>query len=63
LGRRFGAPCGTPCSNALREGSKLQTSLRKCLVEQSGALFTLPAHIGDYTDFYTSIHHATASAE
>jgi fumarylacetoacetase len=46
--------------DALREGSKLQTSLRKCLVDQSDAQFTLPAHIGDYTDFYTSIHHATA---
>jgi len=44
----------------LREGSSLQASLRKCLVEQSDAQFTVPAHIGDYTDFYTSIHHATA---
>jgi len=44
----------------LREGSSLQASLRKCLVGQSDAQFTVPAHIGDYTDFYTSIHHATA---
>ena len=27
---------------------------------QSGVEFALPATIGDYTDFYTSIHHATA---
>ncbi|GGY42942.1 fumarylacetoacetase [Pseudoduganella albidiflava] len=30
------------------------------LVAQSDAEFTVPATIGDYTDFYTSIHHATA---
>jgi fumarylacetoacetase len=44
----------------LREGASLQTSLRSCLVPQSEVQYTLPAHIGDYTDFYTSIHHATA---
>lgn len=30
------------------------------LVPQSAAEYTVPACIGDYTDFYTSIHHATA---
>jgi fumarylacetoacetase len=30
------------------------------LVPQAAAEFSLPARIGDYTDFYTSIHHATA---
>lgn len=44
----------------LREGSSLQSSLRSCLVAQSDAQYSLPAQIGDYTDFYTSIHHATA---
>ena len=34
--------------------------LRECLVPQTAAEFRLPARIGDYTDFYTSIHHATA---
>jgi fumarylacetoacetase len=45
----------------LREGSSLQSSLRSCLVAQSDAQYSLPAQIGDYTDFYTSIHHATAA--
>ena len=44
----------------LREGSSLQTQLRSCLVPQSAAQYSLPAQIGDYTDFYTSVHHATA---
>jgi fumarylacetoacetase len=44
----------------LREGSSLQTRLRSCLVPQSAAQYSLPAQIGDYTDFYTSVYHATA---
>lgn len=35
-----------------------QQALRACLMPQSGVEYTLPARIGDYTDFYTSIHHA-----
>jgi fumarylacetoacetase len=30
-----------------------------CLVAQADVEMALPCHIGDYTDFYTSIHHAT----
>ena len=33
-------------------------ALRGCLISQSEVEFTLPATIGDYTDFYTSIDHA-----
>jgi fumarylacetoacetase len=35
-----------------------QAAVRTCLVPQSEARYGLPARIGDYTDFYTSIHHA-----
>ena len=34
--------------------------LESCLVPQAEAQMALPCVIGDYTDFYTSIHHATA---
>ena len=37
----------------------VQQSVTACLTPQSGAEYGLPAHIGDYTDFYTSIYHAT----
>jgi fumarylacetoacetase len=47
-------------SRALRLGSALAESLRPCLVPQADAQYTLPAVIGDYTDFFTSIHHATS---
>ena len=44
---------------SLQEGSSCITKLEACLVPQSQAEYKLPAKIGDYTDFYTSIHHAT----
>ena len=46
-------------SRALREGAPEQAKLAACLVPQTAAEFNLPARIGDYTDFYTSVHHAT----
>ncbi|TSE19878.1 fumarylacetoacetase [Tepidimonas alkaliphilus] len=46
-------------SRALRCGSALEATVAACLVPQAAAELTLPARIGDYTDFYTSIHHAT----
>ena len=47
-------------SRALREGSTLQGTLQPLLSPQSSAQYGLPARIGDYTDFYISLHHATA---
>ena len=46
-------------SRALREGSAQQAALQGCLVPQAEAEYDVPARIGDYTDFYTSVHHAT----
>jgi fumarylacetoacetase len=46
-------------SRALSEGAELESALSRCLVPQAHVEFTVPAHIGDYTDFYTSVHHAT----
>ncbi|MBS0495569.1 MAG: fumarylacetoacetate hydrolase family protein, partial [Proteobacteria bacterium] len=46
-------------SRALRRGAAQADALRACLVPQSEAEYTVPARIGDYADFYTSIHHAT----
>jgi fumarylacetoacetase len=44
----------------LSAGSALQGALQACLVAQRDAHHALPARIGDYTDFYASIYHATA---
>ncbi|WP_157269603.1 fumarylacetoacetase [Azohydromonas aeria] len=46
-------------SRALREGAAEQDALQACLVPQAEAEYDVPARIGDYTDFYTSVHHAT----
>jgi fumarylacetoacetase len=57
---------GPEASRALRHeafrvlvsGSRRAEAARGCLVPMSQARMRLPAHIGDFTDFYTSIHHA-----
>lgn len=36
----------------------VQAALAKCLVPLDGVEFSLPIKIGNYTDFYTSLHHA-----
>lgn len=47
-------------SRLLRKGAEQEKAVRGCLVEQADAEYKLPCHINDFTDFYTSIHHATA---
>jgi fumarylacetoacetase len=44
-------------SRLLRSGAEPRP---KALVAQADAEYAVPAAIGDYTDFYTSIYHATA---
>jgi fumarylacetoacetase len=45
-------------SAALATGSEQGPFLDLCLLPQAQAQMALPCHIGDYTDFYTGIHHA-----
>ncbi len=59
-GREAGAALRLALSRALRRGSRQQVQLEPCLVPQAEAEYALPARVGDYTDFYASIHHATA---
>lgn len=44
---------------ALKRDAPHQSRVRACLLPQAEAEHAVPASIGDYTDFYTSIHHAT----
>jgi fumarylacetoacetase len=46
-------------SAGLRRGSTGEERFRAALVPQAEVEMGLPCAIGDYTDFYTSIHHAT----
>ncbi len=45
-------------SKGLREGSTEQARLAPTLIPMAAAEFSLPAHIGDFTDMYTSLDHA-----
>ncbi len=60
MGKTANAALRLALSKALRSDSEAQTALQKCLVAQQDAEYGLPCQIGDYTDFYTSIYHATA---
>ena len=46
-------------SAGLRRGSPQEARFRDSLVAQSRVQMGLPCRIGDYTDFYAGIHHAT----
>lgn len=46
-------------SRALREGAAEQGALESSLIAQADVEYSLPCQIGDYTDFYTSVFHAT----
>jgi len=46
-------------SEGLREGSRTEAAWRSALLPQAELEMAVPCHIGDYTDFYTGIHHAT----
>ncbi|MHA6848636.1 fumarylacetoacetase [Ralstonia syzygii] len=46
-------------SAGLRYGSEQSKRLETALVAQSAVELGLPCEIGDYTDFYVGIHHAT----
>lgn len=59
LGRSAWTALRQALSEGLRAGSAKEDVLRDCLIPQSEAEMALPATIGDYTDFYSSIHHAT----
>jgi fumarylacetoacetase len=58
---------GKPVTNAVREAVQRLCSEEKsplkdhldCLLEQKDVNMHLPVRIGDYTDFYSSIEHAT----
>lgn len=46
-------------SDLLVEGSPHKVKAEACLVPQSEVEYSLPARINNFSDFYSSIHHAT----
>lgn len=47
-------------SRSLRKTANASSGIKSCLVSQEEVEYSLPCQIGDYTDFYSSIHHATS---
>jgi fumarylacetoacetase len=43
----------------LKLGSPLRAKLHGCLIPMAEVEYQMPAQVGDYTDFFTSIHHAS----
>lgn len=60
LGPKYWGALRQALFDGLLDGSPRRSSFEGHLVPQSQAEYAVPAQIGDYTDFYTSIHHATA---
>lgn len=59
LGKEAWSTLRDELSRLLKAGSESETAAKACLLPLADVEYALPAHIGDYTDFYTSIHHAT----
>lgn len=60
LGRASWSALRAFLSDVFRAGSPHAARLRAALVPQSEVEYAVPVSIGDYTDFYASIYHATA---
>jgi fumarylacetoacetase len=59
LGRPAWTALRRALSRGLRQGSPERERWQQALVALADVEMGLPAEVGDYTDFYTSIHHAT----
>ncbi len=59
LGRPAWSPLRQRLTELLESGSPDRARVESCLVPLSEAVMQLPAAIGDYTDFYASVYHAT----
>jgi fumarylacetoacetase len=59
LSRAHWSPLRQRIAELLRAGSEHQAAVDPLLVPMADAVMLPPVRIGDYTDFYASIHHAT----
>ncbi|MDC8830262.1 fumarylacetoacetase [Alteromonas gilva] len=59
MGREASAALRLQLSRLLRKGTYAEPVVAECLVPQETAQYQTPCQIGDYTDFYTSVFHAT----
>lgn len=62
LGVEYWSALRLALSRLLRKGTASGAEVQPCLVPQREAQFDLPCTIGDFTDFFASIHHATKAS-
>jgi len=60
LGTAYWSALRASLSAGLAEGSSAMNALKSCLIPQTEAEYGMPCVVGDYTDFYSSVHHATS---
>jgi len=60
MGKEIWSALRLALSRALRSGAAEEAQLKAMLIAQADVEYKLPCRIGDYTDFYTSVYHATA---
>ncbi|HYL02618.1 MAG TPA: fumarylacetoacetase [Steroidobacteraceae bacterium] len=60
LGQEACSALRAALSQALRADAPAAPRLRALLVPQAAAEYRLAADVGDFTDFYSSLHHATS---
>jgi fumarylacetoacetase len=60
LGHEASGALRAALSRLLRAGAAEEGAVRAALIPQAAVEYRLAAEVGDYTDFYASIHHATA---
>lgn len=62
MGAEYWSALRLNLSRLLRQeaGIEARSVISTCLIAQTEVEYDLPCRIGDYTDFYTSIYHATA---
>lgn len=59
LGPQVWTPLRRQLTELLVTGAERQATVKQLLIPMRDVEMLLPAQIGDYTDFYASIHHAT----
>jgi len=62
LGKEIWKECRNVLQKLFNENGELKTNWelqQQCMRKQSEVKMLLPANIGDYTDFYSSIWHAS----
>jgi len=60
LGNETWSAVRAALSALLKAGASEEEAVRACLLPQADAEYGMPCQVGDYTDFYSSVYHASS---